>query len=56
MARNHPVREVYGCKKCSFTYESPVRLVEPPIHHCPTPKSSRTASSVLLATYDTENE
>ena len=47
--QNHyPVVSVYGCDKCSFTYESPIRLTEPPIHHCPSPKSSKTREAKLV--------
>jgi predicted Zn-ribbon and HTH transcriptional regulator len=49
--KTYPVVEVYGCKKCAFQYESPVRLSGPPIHRCPTPKSSRTAMGVLLESF-----
>lgn len=47
--QNHyPVVSVYECDKCSFTYESPIRLSAPPIHRCPSPKSSKTREAKLV--------
>lgn len=46
--QNHDIVSIYACDKCPFTYKSPIVLVEPPIHHCPSPKSSRTREARLV--------
>lgn len=41
------VVQVWGCNKCTFRYESPVK-VHAMEHHCP-PKSSKTATAIFIS-------
>jgi hypothetical protein len=46
--QNHSTVSSYACKKCGASYDSPIVLSAPPVHRCPSPKSTKTSVLVLV--------
>ncbi len=46
--------ESWHCPRCPFIYESPLELSAPPLHRCPSPKSSTLKPATVRHTPNQE--